>query len=81
LRTVELIERDARPGAAFANGTEWDVWSSGWCDFCQHQETCPLIVFAMTNERTPAEWVDDQPGTLVHPYWCTEFAPSEDPDD
>lgn len=73
MRTIDEITANARPRSAFANGSEWDAWSASWCQRCQHYDTCPIIFVAMFQESTPAEWVDDQPGTLFRPYTCTEF--------
>lgn len=73
----------ARDGAAFSNGEEWRAWSADWCAKClrdrpfrsglPHQSGCPLILMAMAEEVTPAQWVPNRPGSLGHQYRCTEF--------
>lgn len=67
---------------AFSNGTEWDCWSSEWCERCVHEPDCPLITIAFCEDRTPAEWVEqghDEKGLrgLHDPYGCLEFKPKE----
>jgi len=81
----DAFER-ARPGSAFANGTEWECWSANWCDKCTRDAPfrngiaavgCPLILVAL-QERIPAEWMEqprDDRGrySLTDQYHCIEF--------
>lgn len=73
----------SRPGRAFSNGTEWDIWSDNWCyrpclrDLPYQNDLkgatgCPLIALAMVEERTPAEWME-QPDDSPDRYVCLEF--------
>ena len=64
-----------RPGAAFANGTEWDAWSAYWCMECRHEPACPILLAALTQpDLTPVPWVDAVTGALgPRRYVCTEF--------
>jgi hypothetical protein len=79
------IVANAREGAAFSNSTSWEIWSSGWCNRCKvdpaKQEEdgigCALILFAMTEQQTPGEWVP-VPNTLQD-YTCKEFVAEESP--
>ena len=70
----------ARPGRAFSNGTEWEIWSGRWCDDCANDinEDCPLIALAMFGEVTPAEWVEIEPLSRERRYECIEFIPREE---
>lgn len=72
----ELLSR-ARPGRAFSNSTSWERWSWRFCERCKNDinEDCPLILLSMTEDLTPAEWVED--GEIQN-YDCTEFEPRED---
>jgi hypothetical protein len=61
MRTEEQITADARPGKAFSNGTEWEIWSARWCDRCvnndeETEKWCPIINVALIEPLTPAEW-------------------------
>lgn len=71
MRTEEQITASARPGAAFSNGSSWEIWQNNWCSRgrgCVNDEDgagpagayCPLITVAMISEPrvTPAEWVE-----------------------
>lgn len=78
MRTVEEIERDARPGAAFSNGTSWEIWEAAWCCRCLRDlpfrngispTGCPLILVAICGEKTPIEWL---PQEGVQDYHCIE---------
>lgn len=64
------LER-ARDQVPFANGFEFDSWSSIWCDECVHYEDCPLLL-VMLHEKTPAAWEDVAPHALNR-YHCHEF--------
>jgi hypothetical protein len=69
-----------RPGPAFSNGTEFDIWSATWCDTCLADRPfrngisewgCRLIEVA-TFEGIPDEWLDTgHPGD----YRCTAYKP------
>jgi hypothetical protein len=80
----EIVE-NAREGAAFSNSTSWEIWSSGWCNRCKVDADkmaedgigCALVMFAMSEQRTPGEWVP-VPNTLQD-YTCKEFVPEESP--
>ena len=70
----------ARPGHAFSNGTEWEIWSASWCDRClreapfrngMSQTGCPLILVSL-QALIPAEWMD-QPDGSPDRYRCIEF--------
>lgn len=81
----DAIEAASRPGSAFSNGHEWECWSAQWCERCKHDADqdkggCPLIVFAMSEDKTPAEWVEgvtDEQGrvSLRQRYRCVDFTP------
>ena len=78
MRTEAEIDRDARPGSAFSNGTEWECWSSRWCNRCIHDEWrtgkfCPLVNVAMLGDKTPLEWMNERPLSLYERYTCIEF--------
>lgn len=71
----------------FANGTEFDVWMSKWCNFCardheMHTETgpgCGLIAASMVDEW-PEGWIpepDDGQFSLPSRLVCTAFIPCE----
>lgn len=79
MRSYEEYEKTARDGAAFSNGTEWEIWSFNVCmggtnperrcvndDFADDGEGCPLILLSMVG-KTPAEWVGAHGR-----YRCTE---------
>lgn len=55
----------------FANGFEFESWSSIWCEECTHYETCPLLLVIL-HEKTPVAWQDKNPGALNR-YHCEEF--------
>lgn len=79
------VFKSSRPGSAFSNGTEWECWSANWCDRCLRDapfrngissQGCPLLLVAMTGERIPGEWME-QEWVAGHPpldrYSCIEF--------
>lgn len=84
MRTEAEITADARPGRAFSNGTEFDIWASRYCYECVHDNPnadpevfCPILGFSLLNDATPREWVE---GTVTTKYGnyqaiesCTEF--------
>lgn len=68
----------------FANGTEWEAWSQGWCrrsdKACRHDDideggdnACPILEVALLGERTPAEWVDRTNALGPDMYRCTKY--------
>lgn len=79
MRTPDEIERDARDGSPFSNGTSGEIWMHNWCQKpCAHDgpfqrgetdEGCPLILLALTG-KTPIEWLE-QDGS--QDYHCIEF--------
>ena len=69
MRSYEEIEKDARPGRAFSNSTDWEIWQYNVCLGCGSDDRrcvnddsidddggCPLILVSL-NDMTPAEWV------------------------
>lgn len=78
----------SRPGPAFSNSTEWELWSARWCTQCSRDAFanygagCPLVTIGLCG-RIPAEWIESPPeqvftetgmnvGELYH---CVEFRP------
>lgn len=58
---------------AFANGTEFEIWSFNWCDRCKKDDMerevyCPILTNALFGETTPTEWVGPRGD-----YECTAF--------
>ncbi|MFG1794226.1 hypothetical protein [Nocardia sp. NPDC049149] len=81
MRSLEEIEKDARPHPAFSNGTSWEIWEASWCARCMRDRPfrngivptgCPLILVAICGEKTPVEWLE-QAG--IQDYVCIEFEP------
>jgi hypothetical protein len=83
VRTEAEITADARPGRAFSNSTDYEIWASRYCYECVHddigttaasEKNCPILTVAMISESTPREWVS---GTVTTDYEavesCTEF--------
>lgn len=75
-----------RPGSAFSNSTEWDIWSANWCDRCtkdadfqagKSELGCDLILIAMCGDEIPAAWMDTEPGCHDR-YRCIEFRSTDD---
>jgi hypothetical protein len=60
----------------FANGFEFDSWSSIWCDECVHFDDCPLLLVIL-REKTPQSWEDVNPAALNR-YHCHEFERKDD---
>ena len=69
MRSYKEIEQDARPGRAFSNSTDWEIWSYNVCLGCGNADRrcvnddgvdqgdgCPLILVSL-GDMTPAEWV------------------------
>ncbi len=71
LLTVEDELARAADVVPFANGYEYDSWSSIWCNECYWEQACPLLLVIL-HEKTPAAWVDREPGALNR-YTCTEY--------
>lgn len=78
-----------RPGSAFSNSTEYEIWSSSWCDRCtkdadfQAGKTnigCELLLAALCGDETPIAWMTTEPGCHDR-YRCIEFRSNEDGDD
>jgi len=83
VRTEEEIRGDARDQPAFSNGFDWDCWSDKWCQRCIHDDGevdkfCPLITVAIVDQKTPAEWMFEQPASLYDRYQCIEFRTEDD---
>ena len=78
-----------RPGPAFSNGTEYEMWKENWCYRCtrdaafQRGETddgCPLLLTAICGD-IPGEWME-QPRDRYpfDAYHCIDFRGPDDPD-
>jgi hypothetical protein len=74
--SYETAAAEALDKPAFSNGSEHDAWSARWCDRCRHYDDCPLLL-VMLDEQTPAQWVQDVPGSLGRQYRCTQFSPAD----
>jgi hypothetical protein len=64
VRPPDEYDKTARPGRAFSNSTEWEIWSYNVCHGGGNEparcvnddgDDCPLITLSLT-ERIPAEW-------------------------
>jgi hypothetical protein len=75
MRNLEEILEDSPKGAAFSNGTSWEIWSSRWCEQCANDinEDCPIIMAGFLHVM-PREWVE----VGMQNYECTEFQPREE---
>lgn len=79
MRDEATIAADARPGAAFPNGSAFERWAGQWCQRssgCIHDGPtgCPLVGVAMLNGTTPVEWIAaDERAEVLSDYTCTEF--------
>lgn len=71
----------ARDEWAFSNGTEYYAWYGNWCGRCRREQPfingitdkgCPLLLVALNN-RTPAEWLEQDGFRLGDQYHCVEF--------
>lgn len=63
----------------FSNGTEWDAWSAGWCNWCADEVTCPLLDMVFINGQTPEEWRPGNEGALGPTrYFCTVYRQRSD---
>jgi hypothetical protein len=65
MRSHEEIAATARPGRAFSNSTEWEIWKFNVCMGADRpgracvndaNDDCPLIAEAICGDVTPAEW-------------------------
>lgn len=78
MRTDAEIAADARPGRAFSNHTQWEIWAARWCYRCANDDDetetyCPVLTVALSGS-IPLEWSADAADTRVHgDYVCTEF--------
>lgn len=72
----------ARPGQAFSNHTEYELWRTAWCDRCQREAPyraglaelpCALTGVAELG-RIPAEWFE-QASTDINRFHCVEYRP------
>jgi hypothetical protein len=74
VRSLEEILKDPE-GAAFSNGSSWEIWSYNWCRHCRNDvnEDCPIIMAGMLHIM-PKEWVE----VGLQDYECTEFEPLEE---
>src|SRR6266568_9501373 len=77
MRSYEEIEKDARDGSPFSNGTLGEMWMGNWCDRCLIEAPyrnglngtgCPLILVALIG-KTPAEWMETD---RIQDYVCLE---------
>lgn len=78
----------SRPGPAFSNATEGELWSARWCAKCSRDAFanygagCPLVTIALCG-RIPAEWIESPPEQVFTDsgmnvpelYHCVEFRP------
>ena len=69
---------------AFANGTEFEIWSSKWCEHCAHDHAahvdefggCDLVLQSLIGEH-PVEWVPPHDSTPTK-YVCQRFTACTD---
>ncbi|GAA0738555.1 hypothetical protein Drose_04440 [Dactylosporangium roseum] len=93
MRAEDEIRADARPGRAFSNGTEFDIWADSHCYDCVHDNPnvdpevfCPILTVALLGEVTPREWTErtitwelnGKTGTYAVVDECTEFEERRD---
>lgn len=80
-----LYER-AKDEPAFSNGTEGYGWMEHWCDRCFYDkpardgdgtEGCPLVLVALM-QRTPAEWLPGDHGSIADRYTCVMYRHEDD---
>jgi len=83
---LDEITKRARPGRAFSNSTEYEIWSHNWCDRCtldadfkagKSDIGCPLLLVILGDDVTPAEWLE-QPIGSPDRYHCIEFRSPDD---
>lgn len=66
--------------SAFANGIEFEIWSSKWCTHCAHDHSihtdegggCELVARAMGGDH-PSEWRPPHDNTPTQ-YVCERFS-------
>jgi len=88
MRTYEEAYAAANDRPAFSNSTDGEAWMGNWCEQCVNDSPelvdagngCPLIMVALMN-RTPSEWIRQDPATLGDQYHCTEYREPGDGDD
>lgn len=69
MRAYEEIEADMRPGHTFSNMSDFEHWAQRWCNWCRHEDECPIVDAALINTgRIPAEWT--KPGGSGEPFHC-----------
>jgi hypothetical protein len=73
LSIPEELDR-AQHSAPFSTEDEYAGWWSIWCQECNREADCPLLMVAARN-RTPAPWVLRDPHA-VNRYTCTEYEAS-----
>jgi methylphosphotriester-DNA--protein-cysteine methyltransferase len=68
----------ARDKQAFSNGSEAEAWKYRHCTRCRNddEDSCPLLGVVFAENRTPAEWVEAEPGSFDNQYDCTLFSPA-----
>lgn len=78
----DIIAR-SRPGPAFSNSTEYEMWEVNWCGRCLRDAPfrrmdkgygCPILAAAVLSQVIPAEWME-QPDDRYpsDAYHCIEF--------
>jgi hypothetical protein len=86
MRTFEEMDRDAREGSPFSNGTEGECWTANWCGRCVHDKAfregkastgCDLMLIALCG-KTPVEWMRQDGHRLGDQYHCIEFRDERD---
>lgn len=78
--------KTARDNPAFSNGTEWEIWSYNWCERCTNDspemvdrgDGCSLIAVAMFEQKTPAEWMEQEDRSPSDRYHCISFRSEDD---
>lgn len=87
MRTPREIEKDAREGSPFSNGSEFEIWQDANCGTCVHDKParegrewdgCPLLAIVYA-DLTPAEWLKSQnPPSPASIYTCVEYRHEND---
>lgn len=85
MRTEDEIQADAADESPFSNGTEYEIWSDGYCGRCVHDnpgrnQFCPILGVAILGSW-PTEWtrathtweIGDKSGSYEVVDTCTEF--------
>lgn len=72
----------ARP--PFSNGTEGEAWMSAWCEYCEHEESCDLLLAALLPDEFPwpEAWLPEPTGEhhLPSKMVCLAFSPGPEGD-